>query len=238
MCKQHALLGGMRQQWLKRTVCRPVAGQHGQQPELHAVQHNSSARHQRLDHLADLAPPEAAGCLQRGLKTGMYYLRTRAAADAIKFTVDQLALAKTKAARVAAKAAAVPVVPVIAPLKVQSPPAAAPTRKPYSVNPGGQPWPCCLSPLSSPPRRCSPLRRCRQRLLLSCAMQYPTFWTGSPSPCLGRPALGTRSRGMAGCACQACLWQHLQPSSGLCSSRAVAAGSLAHRLEQCQVGRI
>lgn len=27
--------------------------------------------------------------LQKGLKTGMYYLRTRAAADAIKFTVDQ-----------------------------------------------------------------------------------------------------------------------------------------------------
>ena len=26
---------------------------------------------------------------QAGLKTGMYYLRTRAAADAIKFTVDQ-----------------------------------------------------------------------------------------------------------------------------------------------------
>lgn len=29
---------------------------------------------------------------KRGLKTGMYYLRTRAAADAIKFTVDQSAL--------------------------------------------------------------------------------------------------------------------------------------------------
>lgn len=54
---------------------------------------------------------------QRGLKTGMYYLRTRAAADAIKFTVDQLALAKTKAARVAAKAA----IPAVAPLKVVLP---------------------------------------------------------------------------------------------------------------------
>ena len=43
-----------------------------------------------------------------GLKTGMYYLRTRAAADAIKFTVDQQALAKTKAAK-AAKGAAVSV---------------------------------------------------------------------------------------------------------------------------------
>ena len=29
---------------------------------------------------------------KKGLKTGMYYLRTRAAADAIKFTVDQQAL--------------------------------------------------------------------------------------------------------------------------------------------------
>ena len=33
---------------------------------------------------------------RRGLKTGMYYLRTRAAADAIKFTVDQASLAKRK----------------------------------------------------------------------------------------------------------------------------------------------
>ena len=57
--------------------------------------------------------------MQRGLKTGMYYLRTRAAADAIKFTVDQLALAKTKAARVAAKAAAVQA-PAAAPLKVST----------------------------------------------------------------------------------------------------------------------
>lgn len=37
--------------------------------------------------------------MQAGLKTGMYYLRTRAAADAIKFTVDQQALARSKAAR-------------------------------------------------------------------------------------------------------------------------------------------
>lgn len=39
--------------------------------------------------------------LQAGLKTGMYYLRTRAAADAIKFTVDQQALARRKADRAA-----------------------------------------------------------------------------------------------------------------------------------------
>ena len=32
---------------------------------------------------------------KKGLKTGMYYLRTKAAADAIKFTVDQSALNKT-----------------------------------------------------------------------------------------------------------------------------------------------
>lgn len=32
---------------------------------------------------------------KKGLKTGMYYLRTRAAADAIKFTVDQAAISKS-----------------------------------------------------------------------------------------------------------------------------------------------
>jgi len=36
---------------------------------------------------------------KRGLKTGMYYLRTRAAADAIKFTVDQTALKSKNAAK-------------------------------------------------------------------------------------------------------------------------------------------
>lgn len=36
---------------------------------------------------------------KKGLKTGMYYLRTRAAADAIKFTVDQEALQKRKGAQ-------------------------------------------------------------------------------------------------------------------------------------------
>lgn len=40
---------------------------------------------------------------KRGLKTGLYYLRTRAAADAIKFTVDQTAL-KRRAAERAARA--------------------------------------------------------------------------------------------------------------------------------------
>lgn len=35
---------------------------------------------------------------KRGLKTGMYYLRTRAAVDAIKFTVDSSALESTKSA--------------------------------------------------------------------------------------------------------------------------------------------
>lgn len=40
---------------------------------------------------------------KKGLKTGMYYLRTRAAADAIKFTVDQQAL-KRRASQTAALA--------------------------------------------------------------------------------------------------------------------------------------
>ena len=35
---------------------------------------------------------------KQGLKTGMYYLRTRPKAEAIQFTVDQTALAKTKKA--------------------------------------------------------------------------------------------------------------------------------------------
>jgi ribonucleotide reductase alpha subunit len=38
---------------------------------------------------------------KKGLKTGMYYLRTRAAADAIKFTVDVSALKSTRAAAAA-----------------------------------------------------------------------------------------------------------------------------------------
>ena len=38
---------------------------------------------------------------KQGLKTGMYYLRTRAAADAIKFTVDQQALQRRRSERVA-----------------------------------------------------------------------------------------------------------------------------------------
>merc|ERR1712146_196274 len=39
---------------------------------------------------------------KKGLKTGMYYLRTRPKADAIAFTVDQTALAATKKADAAA----------------------------------------------------------------------------------------------------------------------------------------
>ena len=35
---------------------------------------------------------------RKGLKTGMYYLRSKAAADAIKFTVDQTSLSKKAAA--------------------------------------------------------------------------------------------------------------------------------------------
>ena len=56
--------------------------------------------------------------LQAGLKTGMYYLRTRAAADAIKFTVDQQALAKNKAARAAAAPKGLAATAATEPLKV------------------------------------------------------------------------------------------------------------------------
>lgn len=48
--------------------------------------------------LAEPKPPQVTSmhfyAWRKGLKTGMYYLRTRPAADAIKFTVDQAALAK------------------------------------------------------------------------------------------------------------------------------------------------
>ncbi|KAF9342976.1 Ribonucleoside-diphosphate reductase large subunit, partial [Mortierella sp. NVP85] len=44
---------------------------------------------------------------KKGLKTGMYYyLHTRAAVDAIKFTVDQLAIAKNEEAEKEANEAA------------------------------------------------------------------------------------------------------------------------------------
>ena len=49
----------------------------------------------------------------------MYYLRTRAAADAIKFTVDQQALTKNKAARAAKPVADVAASSVTAALKVR-----------------------------------------------------------------------------------------------------------------------
>lgn len=43
---------------------------------------------------------------KKGLKTGMYYLRTKAKADAIQFTVDQGALAKARGGDASAKKAA------------------------------------------------------------------------------------------------------------------------------------
>ncbi|KAF9951804.1 Ribonucleoside-diphosphate reductase large subunit, partial [Mortierella alpina] len=43
---------------------------------------------------------------KKGLKTGMYYLRTRAAVDAIKFTVDQLSISQNKEAEKEANEAA------------------------------------------------------------------------------------------------------------------------------------
>ena len=70
------------------------------------------------------------GCMvQAGLKTGMYYLRTRAAADAIKFTVDQQALARSKAARTVSVPAAdyvLKVRPTKDPLPINSTPGVCP----------------------------------------------------------------------------------------------------------------
>jgi ribonucleoside-diphosphate reductase alpha chain len=37
---------------------------------------------------------------EKGLKTGMYYLRTKAATDAIKFTVDKTVTEEPKAAKI------------------------------------------------------------------------------------------------------------------------------------------
>lgn len=54
---------------------------------------------------------------KKGLKTGMYYLRTRPAAQAIQFTVDQAILQKAKEANQAPRAA----------LSAPPPVAAAPT---------------------------------------------------------------------------------------------------------------
>ncbi|KAF9344139.1 hypothetical protein BGX34_005953, partial [Mortierella sp. NVP85] len=53
-------------------------------------------------HMADMSFDKLTSMAfygwKKGFKTGMYYLRTRAAVDAIKFTVDQLAIAKNKEA--------------------------------------------------------------------------------------------------------------------------------------------
>jgi ribonucleoside-diphosphate reductase subunit M1 len=58
---------------------------------------------------------------KKGLKTGMYYLRTRPKADAIQFTVDQTALTDTKnkeAAAASAKLLSTPPRPMKTPTKV------------------------------------------------------------------------------------------------------------------------
>lgn len=51
-------------------------------------------------HLADPTPGKLTSmhfyAWKKGLKTGMYYLRSRPKADAIQFTVDQSALAKSR----------------------------------------------------------------------------------------------------------------------------------------------
>jgi ribonucleoside-diphosphate reductase alpha chain len=44
---------------------------------------------------------------ERGLKTGMYYLRTKAATDAIKFTIDKNAVAQPSVAEIEEQQAAI-----------------------------------------------------------------------------------------------------------------------------------
>jgi ribonucleoside-diphosphate reductase subunit M1 len=58
---------------------------------------------------------------KKGLKTGMYYLRTRPAVDAIKFTVDQAAVTASKVAADALRS-----------------PAGSPMRNPPSQRPAAQ----------------------------------------------------------------------------------------------------
>lgn len=60
-------------------------------------------------HLLDVTPAKLTSmhfyAWSRGLKTGMYYLRTKAAVDAIKFTVDMQSIKHTVVSPVAAEAA-------------------------------------------------------------------------------------------------------------------------------------
>mmetsp|Transcript_15211 Transcript_15211/g.45878 ORF Transcript_15211/g.45878 Transcript_15211/m.45878 type:complete len:868 (+) Transcript_15211:136-2739(+) len=71
---------------------------------------------------------------RKGLKTGMYYLRTRAASDAIKFTVDQQALAKNKAKAAAMASSAAPSTPVSAAAQAASLPTGfSPTPEPMAA---------------------------------------------------------------------------------------------------------
>ncbi|HAC25318.1 MAG TPA: hypothetical protein DCE81_10410, partial [Cytophagales bacterium] len=53
---------------------------------------------------------------KKGLKTGMYYLRTNAAADAIKFTLDKSALTQPQVATAAVAAPAAEVAAVAQPV--------------------------------------------------------------------------------------------------------------------------
>jgi len=58
---------------------------------------------------------------KKGLKTGMYYLRTRPAAAAIQFTVDASILKEAKANTAAASAAAAAPKPAPAPVAARAP---------------------------------------------------------------------------------------------------------------------
>eukprot|EP01113_Clastostelium_recurvatum_P024916 TRINITY_DN2984_c0_g1_i3.p1 TRINITY_DN2984_c0_g1~~TRINITY_DN2984_c0_g1_i3.p1 ORF type:complete len:852 (-),score=282.84 TRINITY_DN2984_c0_g1_i3:66-2621(-) len=78
---------------------------------------------------------------KKGLKTGMYYLRTRPAAEAIKFTVDQQQLTKSKAA-----AEAAPAEPEVAP---------SPNRRVSAGNVASPTRPTSAGAVTSPVRRTS-----------------------------------------------------------------------------------
>ncbi|EGG23669.1 ribonucleotide reductase large subunit [Cavenderia fasciculata] len=73
---------------------------------------------------------------KKGLKTGMYYLRTRAAADAIQFTVDQQMLTQTKANAAAAAEQQLLADGTVVPVTVNADGSIkTPTKTPTRINP-------------------------------------------------------------------------------------------------------
>ncbi|GAA5997694.1 ribonucleoside-diphosphate reductase large subunit [Rhodotorula paludigena] len=91
---------------------------------------------------------------KKGLKTGMYYLRTRAAVGAIKFTVDQATLNQAKAANTTAPAPTRPsgmrdITNGVARTSLSAQPAAV-KRSPTSSSPAASPAPASPTPSSEP----------------------------------------------------------------------------------------